>query len=224
MGLMPAPIEEVQVDPLDRDGLGPATAHEQTQEKITLEVFRLPVKHLQQGRHLLRLDKAPTRPFLIPLDTDCRIVAVEEAPVSGLIEHRAQSGERFIGHAGRRAADRMKPFLDMERRQLLKRRPYQGAEVVPNRAAHLLRKGELSHVVAFVEDEQFPDGHVSPSLLFRLGEELFQPIQADRLLADLRHEPEAAPADHTAFHDRRPAMSVGRLAELLHVHGVLPGC
>jgi hypothetical protein len=35
-------------------------------------------------------------------------------------------------------------------------------------------------------------------VLFRLGEQLFQPIQADRLLADLRHEPEATAADDAA--------------------------
>ena len=47
-------------------------------------------------------------------------------------------------------------------------------------------------MIPLIDDEEFPDGHGSGAFLFRLGEQLFQPVQADGLLPDLRHEPQAA--------------------------------
>jgi hypothetical protein len=47
-------------------------------------------------------------------------------------------------------------------------------------------------------------------VLFRLGEQLFQPIQADRLLANLRHEPEATAADDAAAYFGGTAVPVRR--------------
>lgn len=57
------------------------------------------------------------------------------------------------------------------------------------------------------------------TLLFRVSEQLFQTVQTDRVLADLRHEPEAASADYATAHDRRAAVPIGRSAELFEVHG-----
>ena len=59
-----------------------------------------------------------------------------------------------------------------------------------------------------------------PTFLFRVREQLFQPSQADCVLSDLRHQPEATAADETPADFGDAAVQVGRFAELLHVHGI----
>lgn len=62
-------------------------------------------------------------------------------------------------------------------------------------------------MVPLIDDEEFPDGHGSRAFLLRLGEQVFQPIQADGLLPDLRHQPKATPADNPATGNSGSAMS-----------------
>jgi len=52
-----------------------------------------------------------------------------------------------------------------------------------------------------------------------LSQQLFEPIEADRLLADLRHEPEATSPDNATVHPRGARMSIGGFTKLFAVHG-----
>ena len=74
-------------------------------------------------------------------------------------------------------------------------------------------------MIPLVDDEKFPDGHGSGAFLFRVGEQVFQPVQADSLLPDLRHESKATPADDAPVDSRGTRMPVSRLSELFEVHG-----
>ena len=77
-------------------------------------------------------------------------------------------------------------------------------------------------MIALVDDEEFPDGHDSRAFLFRVGEQVFQPIQADSLLPDLRHQPKAPPAHDPPVHSCGTSMPVSWLSELFEVHAVPP--
>ena len=60
---------------------------------------------------------------------------------------------------------------------------------------------------------------VSPVFLFRLGEQLFQPMQADSPLPDLRHQAKATAPDDAPADSRSSAVPIGRPTELFEVHG-----
>jgi hypothetical protein len=51
-----------------------------------------------------------------------------------------------------------------------------------------------------------------------IGEQLLQPGQADRVLADLRHEPKAASTDDPSADFGSAAVPVRGLSELFKVH------
>jgi hypothetical protein len=121
--------------------------------------------------------------------------------------------------AALRVPNGVKPFEHLHFGQVRERDRRELAHIrvqAPAGAHPTFQKGDM---IPLIDNHEFPDGHGSLAFPFRVGEQLFQPVQADRVLADLRHEAQAAAPDDPSPDFCGSAMPIGRLPELFEVHG-----